>query len=64
MWDLAVPTMKQHEKSLFIGVPSICYKSSGAGSIPSNSCLQFEIELIDFIEADREFGENEEIRRV
>lgn len=39
MWDLSIPTMKLGEKAIFVGVPEICYKESGAGSIPGNACL-------------------------
>nr|PVC49907.1 FKBP-type peptidyl-prolyl cis-trans isomerase [Theileria orientalis] len=47
-WDLGVATMKVGERSEFVIQPNYGYGESGAGeSIPPNSVLKFEIELIN-----------------
>ncbi|GFE52674.1 peptidyl-prolyl cis-trans isomerase [Babesia ovis] len=47
-WDVGVASMKLGEKSLFVIQPEYGYGAAGAGSsIPPNSVLHFEIELIN-----------------
>ncbi len=45
-WEIAVASMKQGEKSLFLIPSELAYGSSGVGPIPPNSDLFFEIELL------------------
>jgi FKBP-type peptidyl-prolyl cis-trans isomerase len=40
--------MSKGEKCVFIIPPQLGYGAGGAGPIPPNSTLIFEIELIDF----------------
>ncbi len=47
-WDLGVKTMKKGEKAEFILAPEYAYGERGVSSIPANSTLNFEIELLDF----------------
>ncbi|ORM42049.1 Peptidyl-prolyl cis-trans isomerase B1 [Babesia sp. Xinjiang] len=47
-WDVGVASMKLGEKSLFVIQPEYGYGAAGAGtSIPPNSVLYFEIELLN-----------------
>jgi len=46
-WDIAVPTMRTGEISLFTIKPEYAYGQEGSGTkIPPNTTLQFEIELV------------------
>ena len=45
-WDLGVASMKQGEKCLLLCPPEYAYGASPVGSIPPNSTLIFEIELL------------------
>lgn len=48
-WDIAVPTMKTGEISLFTIKPEYAYGKDGSGTkIPPNATLQFEIELVQW----------------
>lgn len=50
-WDQAILTMSKGEKAVVTIPPHLAYGSSGAGSsIPPNSTLVFEMEIIDFKE--------------
>lgn len=46
-WEIGVKTMKKGEKAEFIICPEYAYKDKPMGSIPENSTLIFEIELIE-----------------
>ncbi len=45
-WEQGVPGMKVGGKRRLIVPPDLAYGSSGAGSIPGNATLIFEIELL------------------
>lgn len=47
-WELAVASMKVGEKALFEIDSEYAYGARSVGSIPPNSTLNFEIELLDF----------------
>eukprot|EP01059_Diplonema_ambulator_P026104 TRINITY_DN4328_c0_g1_i1.p1 TRINITY_DN4328_c0_g1~~TRINITY_DN4328_c0_g1_i1.p1 ORF type:complete len:437 (+),score=204.14 TRINITY_DN4328_c0_g1_i1:34-1311(+) len=50
-WDVGVATMKKGEKSILTCAPDYAYGSAGAGgSIPPNSTLKFEVELLSWID--------------
>lgn len=46
-WDLGVLGMKVGEKRKLVIAPELAYGSSGAGPIPPNSRLTFEVELVE-----------------
>jgi len=48
-WDEVVMDMKKGEKRVVIIPPELGYGSRGAGTIPANSTLVFEMELVDFV---------------
>ena len=47
-WDEGLLLMSKGEKCVFIIPPQLGYGAGGAGPIPPNSTLVFEVELIDF----------------
>jgi FKBP-type peptidyl-prolyl cis-trans isomerase FkpA len=47
-WQEAIPLLTRDGKGTFIMPSVLCYGSRGSGSIPPNSVLVFDIELIDF----------------
>ncbi|KAL0487472.1 FK506-binding protein [Acrasis kona] len=47
-WDIGVATMLRNEKCVLTIKPEYGYGSRGQGSIPVNSTLIFEVELLDF----------------
>lgn len=48
-WDDGIKTMKKGEKALFTIPPALAYGESGSPpTIPPNSTLQFEIELLSW----------------
>ena len=49
-WDKGVSTMRKGEICLLSCSPDYGYGGVGMGSIPPNSTLIFEIELIDWVE--------------
>lgn len=47
-WQIAIPLMKKGEKTKFFIPSKLAYGSKGSGSVPGNSVLIFDIELISF----------------
>lgn len=47
-WRIAIPKLKRGGKGIFIHPSRLAYGRSGSGSIPGNSVLVFEIDLVDF----------------
>ena len=47
-WQIGIPLLKKGGKGTFLLPSAIGYGPSGSGSIPPNSVLIFEIELVDF----------------
>lgn len=47
-WDIAIPTMKLHEKARITVQPSYGYGHQGGSKIPPDSVLQFDIEVVDW----------------
>jgi len=47
-WDKGIPLMKKGEKGILYIPSYLGYGSKGVGSIPPNSILLFEVELVDF----------------
>lgn len=47
-WDIGVATMLLNEKCILTIKPEYGYGSRGQGSIPANSTLIFEVELLEF----------------
>ena len=47
-------TMKRGERSLFTIAPELAYGSQGQGSIPANSTLNFEVEMLDFQDKEKD----------
>ena len=45
-WDEGVATMKQGEKAVLMCPPEYAYGARGVGSIPPNSTLLFDVELL------------------
>ena len=46
-WEIGTKGMKVGEKRILVVPPQMAYGKSGAGPIPPNTALRFEIELID-----------------
>jgi len=49
-WDLGVATMRKGEKAILTCKPEYAYGSNATGKIPANSTLQFEVELLSWVE--------------
>jgi len=49
-WDLGVATMHKGEKCMLTCKPEYAYGSQSMGNIPANSTLQFEVELLNWVE--------------
>jgi len=49
-WDLGVATMRKGEKSILTCKPEYAYGNQATGNIPANSTLQFEVELLSWVE--------------
>lgn len=47
-WDEAFLDMKKGEKRILVVPPNLAYGSKQTGSIPPNSTLIFDVELVDF----------------
>lgn len=52
LWNIGIQTMKKGERALFIGKSEHCYKDKEMPSIPANSTLYFDIELLDLKEKE------------
>ena len=46
-WDLAIPMMQKGGKAILVLPSYLAYGERGAGTIPSNTPLVFEVELLD-----------------
>jgi len=63
-WDLGVATMTKGEKAIFTIHADLAYGKQGAGKIPPNATLKFEVELLSFYDKPKTKWEfNEEERR-
>ena len=63
-WDLGVATMTKGEKSVFTIHSDLAYGKQGAGKIPPNATLKFEVELLEFYDKPKtKWDFNEEERR-
>jgi len=49
-WDLGVATMHKGEKCILTCKPEYAYGDQAAGKIPPKSTLQFEVELLSWVE--------------
>jgi len=49
-WDLGVATMHKGEKAMLTCKPEYAYGDRATGNIPANSTLQFEVELLEWVE--------------
>lgn len=47
-WGISIPLLKKGGKGKFIIPSDLAYGARGAGKIPPNSVLMFDIELVDF----------------
>ena len=47
-WQLGIPEFKKEGKGTLLIPSALAYGSSGRGSIPPNTVLAFDIELLDF----------------
>jgi len=47
-WQIAIPLMKKGEKTKFFIPSKLAYGEQGSGSVPGNTVLIFDIELISF----------------
>lgn len=56
-WDEGIALLGKGDKALFIIPPHLAYGANGAGNglIPANATLQFEVELVDFVESYKRF---------
>jgi FKBP-type peptidyl-prolyl cis-trans isomerase len=46
-WDEGIALMRKGEKSVLLIPSALGYGARGSGSIPANSVLRFEVELVD-----------------
>ncbi|MCO6359761.1 FKBP-type peptidyl-prolyl cis-trans isomerase [Roseivirga pacifica] len=46
-WDIAFEGLKKGAKATFWAPSGLCYGQSGSGSIPPNSVLIFDVEVVD-----------------
>ena len=46
-WQIGIPLLKEGGEGTFFIPSALCYGSQGAGSIPANTVLFFDIELVD-----------------
>ena len=45
-WDVGIARMKVGEKAVLTATSDMCYGRTGAGPIPPNADLTFEVELL------------------
>ena len=55
-WDIGVATMKKGEKAILTCKPEYAYGPAAQDKIPANSTLQFEVELLSWID-ERDISE-------
>ncbi|MBK7870240.1 MAG: FKBP-type peptidyl-prolyl cis-trans isomerase [Saprospiraceae bacterium] len=48
-WQIGIPLLKKNGKGTFFIPSSLGYGPSGSSSVPANSVLIFEIELVDYL---------------
>ena len=60
-WQEAIPLLSKGGKGKFIIPSELAYGSRAAGSIPANSVLVFDIELIDFVDKNAQKKKQAEI---
>ena len=60
-WQEAIPLLSKGGKGKFIIPSELAYGSRAAGSIPANSVLVFDIELIDFVDKNAQRKKQAEI---
>ncbi|XP_063928022.1 FK506-binding protein 1-like [Zophobas morio] len=56
-WDIGVATMKKGELALLTCHPDYAYGKEGSGKIPPDSILNFEVELLNWIDGDDVLGD-------
>lgn len=47
-WDKGIAMLTKKQKAILNCPPDLAYGKKGAGPIPPNSTLKFEVEVVDF----------------